>query len=158
MKPIILLDWGDTLMQVFPEQQGPMAEWPEVAAIEGAAETLAALSKKSLLYIATNAGESSDEDIARALARVALDHHIDGIFCRSNLGYQKPQAEFYLGICDRLHCDTSDVAMVGDSLENDILPARNLGMDAYWLNSDTNTQAAPEGAVLIRSLSELLSH
>jgi FMN phosphatase YigB (HAD superfamily) len=48
--------------------------------------------------------------------------------------------------------------MVGDSLENDILPARNLGMDAYWLNSDTNTQAAPEGAVLIRSLSELLSH
>lgn len=158
MKSIILLDWGDTLMQVFPEQQGPMADWPEVAALEGAADTLAALAKKSLLYLASNAGDSEEADIVRALARVGLDQYLDGIFCRANLGYSKPHAAYYLGICERLHCDPSEIAMVGDSLDHDILPARNLTMQAYWLNADPNTQSAPEGAVLIRQLADLLSH
>ncbi|NLE77029.1 MAG: HAD family hydrolase, partial [Chloroflexi bacterium] len=39
----ILFDWGDTLMQDFPQFPGPMAQWPRVAAMPGALEALAAL-------------------------------------------------------------------------------------------------------------------
>ena len=31
----LLLDWGDTVMRVFPEYEGPMLTWPRVEAVEG---------------------------------------------------------------------------------------------------------------------------
>ncbi len=39
----ILFDWGDTLMRVFPEYDGPMYAWPRVEAVEGTAEKTAAM-------------------------------------------------------------------------------------------------------------------
>ena len=38
----ILFDWGDTLMRVFPEFEGPMFTWPRVEVVSGIKETLVA--------------------------------------------------------------------------------------------------------------------
>ena len=37
----ILLDWGDTVMRVFPENAGPMFTWPRVEELDGIKEVLA---------------------------------------------------------------------------------------------------------------------
>ena len=31
----LVFDWGNTLMQVFPEYSGPMLEWPQIAPVKG---------------------------------------------------------------------------------------------------------------------------
>jgi hypothetical protein len=41
----VLFDWGDTLMSEDGPLDIPMADWPEVRAIDGAGEVLSLLSK-----------------------------------------------------------------------------------------------------------------
>ena len=77
----ILFDWGDTLMRVFPEYDGPMVGWPEVAAVSHAAEALEALRPGWLLAVATNAAASEEADIRAALRRAGLDRFFDRIYC-----------------------------------------------------------------------------
>lgn len=152
LSSIFIFDWGDTLMRDIKGQEGKMCDWPHVEAMPGAKNLLQALSKKALIYVATNAADSSVEDIIKALVRAELAPYIDGCFCRDNIGYCKPEPQFYLSILDRLNVEPQEVSMIGDSLDNDILPARNLGMQAYWLNADESIDSAPEGVTLIRSL------
>ena len=86
MSEVYLFDWGDTLMVDIPGQAGKMCDWPEVKTVDGAAETLARLSQSSRIYVATNAVESTPDDIERAFERVGLSQFISGYFCRAILG------------------------------------------------------------------------
>ena len=94
-----LFDWGDTLMKDDKRYAGPMQAWPEVAAVDGALETLQVLSTRARCCLATNAGDSSEKDIWRALARVGLDQYIDIVFCCQALGVAKPARAFFDIIC-----------------------------------------------------------
>ena len=67
----VLFDWGDTLMSEDGPADTPMALWPEVRVIDGAAAVLAALAPRYRIAVATNATVSDRTSIRRALARVA---------------------------------------------------------------------------------------
>ena len=54
----VLFDWGGTLMSEEGPLDLPMALWPEVAAIDGAHEVLATLSRRYRIGVATNASVS----------------------------------------------------------------------------------------------------
>ena len=41
----LFFDWGNTVMKVFPEYEGPMVSWPKVEKIEGIEELLNYLFK-----------------------------------------------------------------------------------------------------------------
>ena len=86
----VLFDWGGTLMA---EEGGPldipMALWPEVSAIEGAHETLATLSRRYRIGLATNASVSSREMIEVALGRVGLRDYVNEVFCYTEIGARK---------------------------------------------------------------------
>lgn len=135
MAKVYLLDWGDTLMVDIPGQAGKMCDWARVEAVEGAREALACLSRENQLYVATNAAESSPADIQAALARVDLSRYISGYFCRANVGCGKGSPDYYLAILKQLCIDADRVTMVGDSFENDILPALEAGLSAVWLHA-----------------------
>ncbi|MDH5880600.1 hypothetical protein L8S15_16030 [Vibrio sp. S/42/10] len=64
---IVLFDWGNTLMVDFPDVQGKMCDWERVKVVECAREILCELSKTHQLYVATNALDSSEQDIYPAL-------------------------------------------------------------------------------------------
>ncbi len=128
----LLFDWGDTLMRVFPLFPGPMKDWPQVAAMPGAAEALAALQANWMLCIATNAADSTEEDIRAALRRVKLDEYIDTIYCYRSVGHRKPSPEFFDHILTDLNLDRSQVVMVGDDFESDIQGANRSGLYAIW--------------------------
>ena len=56
------------------------------------------------------------------------------------VGVRKPDPQiFQLGI-EALGMSPEEVTVVGDSLENDILPARQLGCRAVWLNKRINKE------------------
>ncbi|EDK26193.1 hydrolase (HAD superfamily)-like protein [Vibrionales bacterium SWAT-3] len=132
----VLFDWGNTLMIDFPDAQGKMCDWETVKEVSGAQALLAELSKHHNIYIATNAADSSKTDIIRAFERVGLSKYIDGYFCKASIGLSKYEPGFYPAIISQLGIKPQEVTMIGDTLEKDIYPALEAGLQAVWLNTE----------------------
>jgi len=128
----VLFDWGDTLMQVFPESIGPMIEWPVVALMPGAAEALKQLHASWTIVLATNARDSQETEIRAALDRVGISTWIDEIYCYKRTGILKPDPAFFAFIGEELGLLPDRMVMVGDSLENDVIGAETAGLHAVW--------------------------
>jgi putative hydrolase of the HAD superfamily len=127
-KQAILFDWGGTLMRVFDDETGPMASWSRIELIPGVPETLELLSHRYTLVLATKAADSGEAAIREALVRGGIAPFMDRIFCRENTGCAKPSPEFYLKVLEGLGLPASACLMVGDTLEDDVLAPRRLGM------------------------------
>ena len=154
---IVLFDWGNTLMVDFPEAQGKMCDWEVVEEVAGAREVLAALSKQHKLYVATNAADSTEQDIIQAFERVGLSQYLSGYFCKASLGVSKYDSDFYPAIITQLGVQAQDVTMIGDTLEKDIYPALASGLHAVWLNTEgTVLKSEHPNIVQVQNLSELL--
>ncbi len=151
-----LFDWGDTLMVDFPHFSGPMKSWPKVKAIEGAKETLEYLSKISTCHLVTNAKDSDEADIRKALDRVNLDVYLSRIFCYRNMGFEKPSREFFSKVIETLGLDPKHIALVGDSFEKDILGAVDNGIFGYWYNPASAEVREDRMYSTIHSLVELI--
>lgn len=150
----LLFDWGDTLMADLPGQSGSMWTWPEVRAMPGAHDTLAALAPRLPCHVATNAAESSGADVRRALARVSMDGLIGCAFCRRELGVAKSDPAFYRRIAAELGVAPGQLWMIGDSLANDVQSAQAAGLTAIWLNPAGLTP--PLGVMAIAALPQLI--
>jgi len=156
MKNVYLFDWGDTLMVDFQDQQGKMCHWSKVQAVDGALEVLAELSKNNLIYVATNAADSTETEIQEAFERVGLAQYIDGYFCKANLDIGKGTPEFFGRIIKSLNVSPEMITMVGDSFENDIAPAISAGIHVIWLNPQNAHSCTDKGAQQISKLQDIL--
>jgi putative hydrolase of the HAD superfamily len=140
----------------FPEYFGPMALWPHVAAVESAAETLERLRDSGLhTALATNAADSDEVDIRAALARVGLDDLIDRVYCSRDVGHLKPSAAFFAFIERDLGLVASDLIMVGDNYEIDVLGANDAAIRAVWLSDRSDDAADGEMRRVVTGLDEL---
>lgn len=139
--PALVFDWGDTLMKVFPEYSGPMAEWPQVAEVDGVVEALEALLGRFTMVVATNAGDSTTELVWRALRRVGLAEYFKAVFTSKELGSRKPELPFFRHLESVLARAPYNLVMVGDGYRADILGAKAAGWKAIWYNP--NHDAAP---------------
>ena len=116
---VAVFDWGGTVMRDYG-LPGPMARWPEAAAIEGVADALERIATGHELALATNAADSDAALVREALARVGLDHFFPSIFVSSEIGAEKPAAAFFRAVIAGLGCAPEELVMVGDSYENDM--------------------------------------
>jgi len=131
----IVFDWGNTLMKVFPEYQGPMVDWPHVEVIPGVMTALEKLSGEYNLVVATSAKDSNAEQVKLALARVGLDKFFTKIFTIRELGFEKPAHQFFEKI--RQLTDSNDFPLlVGDDYIKDICGGVNAGWDCAWYSYD----------------------
>src|SRR5690242_18077103 len=95
-KTILVFDWGNTVMKIFPQYSGPMAEWPEAAGVEGIIEALEALQRRFRMVIATNAADSTTEQVCKALKRVGLSEYFKAVFTTHELdGALKPEIRYF---------------------------------------------------------------
>jgi FMN phosphatase YigB (HAD superfamily) len=131
-----------------------MALWPEVVVIPGAAECLAALHGVAPLCIATNAADSNRTMIERALDRGGLLPYLSQVFCFTELGYTKGQPEFWHAVQERLGVPLNQVAMVGDSLEHDVLAPQRLGLQAVWFNEQGKHSEPPVSVPTVTNLEQ----
>ncbi|HEY1230797.1 MAG TPA: HAD family hydrolase [Ramlibacter sp.] len=128
-------DWGGTLMSEAGPADLPMGTWPEVRAVAGARDALALLHGHLPLCIATNASVSDVSQIERALARVGLAQFFSHIFCYTDLGCRKDDPGFWRAVSERLDLPATSIAMVGDSLEQDVLGPARFGVQSVWFSA-----------------------
>lgn len=127
---IYLFDWGDTLMKDDPKARGPMALWDKVRLCPNAKPMLESLCRKNDLHLATNAKDSNESDIRKALDRVGIGTFIQNIFCFRNLGVSKPSTAFFNAVIQSIGCEPYQITMVGDNPVNDVKWALDHGADA----------------------------
>lgn len=132
----ILLDWGNTVMRVFPEYEGPMFTWPRVEAVGGITEILTELHSDWAVALATNAADSEEPEIWSALARVGLDQLIDRVFCFREVGHRKSEPGYFEYVLSDLGIEPHSAVMVGDDFEADVLSANRAGIRAIWFHED----------------------
>lgn len=140
----VLFDWGDTLMRDFPDQTGPMADWPHVEALPGAYDLLAGLQGRYRLALATNAADSGEAKVREALRRVGLEGHFELILTAREAGVAKPMPGFFRAALEKLGVQAAEAVMVGDSWLTDVEGAKSVGLRTVWLNPRNRT--APSGA------------
>ena len=88
----IAFDWGHTLMRVFPEFPGRMADWPKIELMPGVEAYPWKLPEGLTLVVASNAEDSTVRDIEAAFERVAIAGHFDRVFTWRDLGARKPES------------------------------------------------------------------
>ncbi len=152
---LILFDWGDTVMRDFRQFDGPMHLWPDVAATPGIGDALSAIHDGRKIALATNAIDSSEEEIWLALKRVLLEKHFDKVYCCRKVGSLKPARTFYGHILKEMMMNPRDTVMVGDDFEKDIRGANQSGIFAIWLNRDSNKKPPSRMYEAIQSISDL---
>lgn len=151
----VLFDWGDTLMREDGPADLPMALWPEVQAVAGAAEVLAQLTGRYRVGIATNAAISDRPMIECALARASLLAYISELFTFRELGVRKAEPAFWEAVVGRLGVGRDELLMIGDDLAQDVKGPRACGIAAIWFNWKRAPGLAGPDVPVIERLSEL---
>jgi putative hydrolase of the HAD superfamily len=153
--PVVLFDWGDTVMYDDPALTVPMVEWTTVRVVEGITDVLADLhasGRRSI--IATGALISDEGQIRGALARGGLDSYFSRIYCFKNTELPKGEA-FYRHILSDLNVHGSDVVMVGDMYEKDVLAANAAGIFGVWFNQKSGETRNTELHTTVHSMVDL---
>lgn len=95
--------------------------------IDGAIEMLTYLSSKYELYCASN---GSLEGQKNRLKIAGLDKYFKDVFTSSEIGYTKPDVNFFNYIFDRVSNKKEEFIIIGDNHKSDILGAYNANIDS----------------------------
>lgn len=71
-------------------------------------------------------------------------------------GYRKTHRGFYASVLSAAQCDASEVLMIGDDFENDVVSSRNAGISAVHLRRDGGSKPDTAEVPTIKTLSDLL--
>lgn len=91
------------------------------------------------------------------LKEFQLDQFFPHIIESADVGIRKPDPAIFKAGVDALGLKPEEVVMVGDSMENDILPAKEIGCHTIWLEGEgwTCCQKKDAADVVIHSISQL---
>jgi len=137
----IVFDWGDTIMRDFPFE-GAMKDWPFVSVIPDIEKVLQELINDYIIVLASNAGDSSSEDIIEALKREGLAQYFHHVFSSKDLGFEKPHLEFFKRIEKVLKLEESELMMIGNHPIKDIQGAKQAGWISIWFNENEQQEIA----------------
>lgn len=130
----LVFDWGNTVMKVFPQYDGPMSDWPEVAEVDGIVEALEDLKDRCPMVLGTNAADSSVEQVWKALRRAGLAEYFRAVFTMHELGARKPEIQFFRQLESVLDRTPYQMVMVGDDFKTDVLGPSLAGWQTVWYN------------------------
>ena len=121
--------------------------------VDGARDLLEYLRSKYKVYVASNA---SMHQQTNRMKRAELDGYIDGYFVSEDIGFPKPQKEFF-DACFKALPDVKpqDVVMIGDSLSADIKGACEYGLKTIWYNHRNEPTAGVKCDYIVSRLSEI---
>ncbi|TWT08827.1 HAD family hydrolase [Reyranella sp. CPCC 100927] len=81
--------------------------------------------------------------LAAKLERLGMAGLFDSADGSAQLGFHKPDPRLFLTVCARLGAVPADCLMVGDRIDNDIVPARLLGMRTVRFRAGRHAAQAP---------------
>ena len=109
------------------------SHYPEIRALgfrlyPGAAAALEELAEEYTLALAGNAPASITEVLDElGVLRWFRHREVSG-----TIGVKKPDERFFRTILDHAGFPPSEAAMIGDRLDNDMIPAKRLGIRTIW--------------------------
>lgn len=72
---------------------------------------------------------------AEHLESWGLRQYFDIIAASADIGYAKPDKKIFEKAFELAGCTAAESAMVGDRLDNDIIPAKAIGMKTVWIKN-----------------------
>lgn len=92
-------------------------------------EILELLSHKYKLGIIANQVAGTQERIDNW----GIGKHFDVVAASAEVGYAKPDLRIFNIALEQAECHLKNAVMIGDRLDNDIVPAKKLGMKTVWV-------------------------
>ena len=119
---------------------------------------LSELSKHYKIGIIANQNLGSEE----RLERLGLLKYIDLVIASAEEGVAKPDLRIFQIALDRANCKPEEALMVGDRIDNDIVPANKIGMKTIWIKQGFGKYCEPKTEkeqpdYTLKSLNELIS-
>jgi len=105
-----------------------------------AEEVLRELSERYHIGIIANQNLGSEE----RLEKLGLLRYIDLVIASAEEGVAKPDLRIFQIALDRANCKPEEAVMVGDRIDNDILPANKIGMKTVWIKQGFGSYAEPK--------------
>ena len=94
-----------------------------------AEECLKELSKRYKIGIIANQNPGSRE----RLEKMGLLEYIDLVIASAEEGVAKPDLRIFKAALSRAACKPEEAVMIGDRIDNDIIPANKIGMTTVWI-------------------------
>lgn len=92
-------------------------------------DVLSALHGKYKLGIIANQSLGTQERIDNW----GIGKYFDVVMASAEAGCAKPDPKIFTAALDKAGCEPSEAVMIGDRLDNDIIPAKRLGMKTVWV-------------------------
>lgn len=126
------------------------------APFSDAVQCLEILSKKYKIGVIANQSLGTEQ----RLAEYGLLQYIDMVVASAEEGVSKPDKRIFEIALNRSGCKADDSVMIGDRIDNDIVPANLLGMHTVWVRQSfwrywKQTNKVEEPDYTVDSLSEL---
>lgn len=121
-----------------------------------AEDCLREISKRYKIGIIANQNPGSKE----RLERIGLLKYIDLVIASAEEGVAKPDLRIFQIALAHAKCKPEEAVMVGDRIDNDIIPANKIGITTVWIRQGFGGLAQPQAAVetpdyIINNLNEL---
>jgi HAD superfamily hydrolase (TIGR01662 family) len=94
-----------------------------------AASVLASLAGRYKLGVIANQSPGT----ASRLERYGLLRYIEVVCASAEAGFEKPDIRLFRLALEEAGCSPEQAVMVGDRIDNDIVPAKRIGMKAVWV-------------------------
>jgi putative hydrolase of the HAD superfamily len=149
-----LRPWGEVDDDLFERYTAEKARIPDVITpFPDAVGTLRALRSGGIRVGVLTNGPSGMQ--RRKLEVSGLGPELDAVTISGEIGVAKPDPEAFRIALERLGTRPEETAMVGDSLENDVLGGLEAGLaEVVWMPG-LRTGDAPEGAHLAREIADV---
>lgn len=115
----------------------------------GAEEVVRSIKSSCLVGLLTNGPSRLQWG---KIERLGIRAWFDGIVVSDDIGIRKPDPRIFQALLRRLNVAPQEAVYVGDSLEYDVLGARNAGLASVWLNAGRKgprgtTQPTPDAQI-----------
>lgn len=146
--------WGELAGDLFEAYLAEKARIPdEIAPFPEAIATVRALRRRGIRVGVLTNGPSAHQ--RRKLETSGIGREVDAVAISEELGVAKPDGEAFAQALALLGTEAAETAMVGDSLENDILGALRAGLAAaVWIPGRRGGDLPP-GAHLAREIADV---
>ena len=100
-------------------------------------------------------------NLEKRLENFGIRQWIDLIISSADCGFSKPSSKIFQLALQQASCSASSAIMIGDRLDNDIAPAKTLGMKTIWIKQGFSAYSpiqspSEEPDFTVNSLSDLL--
>ena len=133
----VVFDLGDTLIHQVIDSERPLDQFHLnlMPYVKQCLQNLYPLYRIGLL---TNTEQSDSINVTAALHKLTIAHFFQAIVTSTDIGRKKPDTILFTTVLDKLHVHAVQAIMVGNDLNEDVRPAKALGMaTAYFTKTPT---------------------